>query len=249
MNRASSLKNLKKRIDYFLDDTGSQQAPLAEFIQDNFEGCKPFLFGGVVRDLAIHGLNEFKSDVDIVFLNDFNISDFTIDVEKNKFGGHRAFFDRWIIDFWKAEDTWSFSNGIFVFEGVNSLLKTTHTNFESVLYDIENKKIICCERYFEDLVSGYLYIVNKQTPDQKKTLSKVFRSIYENGVISCDQSVASLAVEVFDTCDLTEFYDDYVVTGIPYAFYYKLVKRLLDSWGELLPVDVSDIHSNQKELF
>lgn len=239
--------HLKKRLDYFFSEDSSVQAPLARFIKKNFSDCDAYVFGGVIREIGIHGKKLFKSDVDIVytkFLDVGKISDLnSVVINKNKFGGYRTEVDGWSIDFWRAKDSWAFKYGGKEYEGVESLLETTQTNFESSLYSISSKRIICRCSFFKDFLNGYMEIVNPDAPDKRKMMAKVVGNIYSSFVSECDQSVARFVRDIVSVSDMVEIYYDFLKDKLPYPDYERIVVRLLEREGELLPVSMEDVSS------
>jgi predicted nucleotidyltransferase len=73
-----------------------------------------YLFGGVLRDLALYGKKGFKSDIDLVVEGDWSDLVSYIDhigARKNKFGGYRLIVGEWPVDIWNAEETWAIKQG------------------------------------------------------------------------------------------------------------------------------------------
>ena len=127
-----------------------------------------YLFGGVLRDIALFGIRDFDSDIDIVctWADDHlreAVSRFA--PENNGFGGFRIRTARWTVDLWRAQNTWAFRRGIVQYHSVESLLRTTITNWESILYRLESGRVLCPPNYFDDLSRGYIDIVLGQNPN------------------------------------------------------------------------------------
>ena len=101
---AKNRDDLKKRILRFFDED-SPRAPVNKFLNRLVEKAHVFVFGGVVRDIALSGVASFRSDVDIVFDGDKNAIENIVkeyQYEKNKFGGYRVSVDSWVLDLWQA---------------------------------------------------------------------------------------------------------------------------------------------------
>jgi hypothetical protein len=147
-----------------------------------------YLFGGILRDLALYGVKGFDSDVDLVV-------DGSIDelkgllskhkAERNKFGGYRLKVGRgssssalekyWDIDIWEAKNTWAFQEGHVQYDDITSLLQTTITNWDSILMNWRTKAVITREDYFQDIRSLYLDMVLAKNPNKLGMAVRVFR--------------------------------------------------------------------------
>ena len=243
-----SLESLQKRMVYFCDSFTPTQKPLMRFINLLFPHGRPYIFGGVIRDIAIHGLNNFKSDIDIVYtgiIQERELKELSI---KNKFGGYRITFNRWIIDIWPLEETWSFKTGAIVYESPTSLLKTTQTNYEAIMYDIKDKKLICGDNYISDIKNGYLKVVNSTSPSNLKLLKKILVSIYRNNVKYCDQSLSTLVSEVIKEYSQSDIVNELLQGGAPYSFSKKIIERAIEFENDLFPFPIYDQKPAQYDL-
>ncbi len=233
---------------YFCDYHTPTQKPLMRFINLLFPHGKPYIFGGVIRDIAIHGLKNFKSDIDIVYtgiIQERELQDIAI---KNKFGGHRVTFNRWIIDIWPLKETWAFKNGAIAFENKESLLKTTQTNYEAIMYDIKNKKIICAKNYIDDIRNGYLTVINPTSPSSLKLLKKILTSIYKNNVKYCDQTLSALVNQVMNNYSQPEILNELQKGGAPYSFSKIIIERAIEFENDLFPFPIYDHKPAQYDL-
>src|SRR5690554_5107071 len=69
-----------------------------------------YLFGGVLRDLALFGTRGFCSDIDLVVDEGWDTCVPFLEhlgARKNKFGGYRLWVAGWPVDIWSAEETWA----------------------------------------------------------------------------------------------------------------------------------------------
>src|SRR5262245_31728529 len=106
---------LKKRIDRFL--TAPQYGPELAGVM----GCLSTLgrvavFGGTLRDLALHGTAARPRDIDLVVEGESEAHLFHFlgryRPTRNRFGGFRFKVDRWSFDVWRVEDTWAVRQGL-----------------------------------------------------------------------------------------------------------------------------------------
>ena len=65
----------------------------------------------------------------------------------------------------RPQIVWAFREGVREYGGVLSLLETTITNWDSVLYRIAGGRTICKKGYFDDLRRGYLDVVLSENPN------------------------------------------------------------------------------------
>lgn len=247
-NVVDSIESLQKRMIYFCDSHTPTQKPLMRFINLLFPHGKPYIFGGVIRDIAIHGLKNFKSDIDIVYTGIIQETELQNIAIKNKFGGHRVTFNRWVIDIWPLKETWSFKNGAIAFENKKSILKTTQTNYEAIMYDIKNKKIICSDNYIDDITNGYLRIVNSKSPSSLKLLKKILTSIYKNNVKYCDQTLSALVNEVLNNYSQLEIVNELQQGSVPYSFSKIIMERAIEFENDLFPFPIYDQKPAQYDL-
>lgn len=245
-----SLKALNGRLEYFCSRDARLQADLYDFIYNVFEGCKPYIFGGVIRDVGMHSKWGFFSDVDIVYTGYLDYTKLPQETKQNKFGGFRVRHKKWLIDFWRAEETWACAQNIVPYTSIKSLLNTTTTNLESALYDIYEKKIICGNNYIKDLNDRHLYIINPYTPNTFKTLEKIILTIYKNNIISCDINVIHYIRKTFKETSNNEM--ENFISNQPKSV-REVTKRLssmaLSDNIDLLPVNIELPLRDQHRFF
>ncbi len=169
---------LKKRLQRFFDPASKSRRGLCQFLDALSEKVDIFIYGGVIRDIALYGGASFKSDIDIVFTGDESALDevwVAYGAELNNFGGHRLSVDHWQVDIWLAKSTWAFQEGYQRFESIESMLNTTITNWDAILYHWKGKKIICKDDYFKDLSNYYLDVVLDKNPNMLGMYTRVIR--------------------------------------------------------------------------
>jgi len=169
---------LKKRLQRFFNPDSKTRQGLRKFLDAVSEKVDVYIYGGVIRDIALYGVASFKSDIDIVFTGDetaLNSVWETYGAEFNNFGGHRLTVDHWQVDIWPAKSTWAFKEGHQRFESIESMLNTTITNWDAILYRWKDGKIICKEDYFKDLANYYLDVVFDKNPNMLGMYTRVIR--------------------------------------------------------------------------
>lgn len=170
-----------------LGDTGPQINPPKKSIREflNFmTSAIPdgdvYLFGGVLRDLALLGKRGFNSDIDVVVEGDwlqFTSYLDSLQASKNKFGGYRLWIDSVPIDIWNAQDTWAIKNELVSYNGIASLTETTVLNWDAILMNWRTRNFIFREGYFEQLKSRVLDIVLEDNPNPLGMMIRVFRHL------------------------------------------------------------------------
>jgi len=153
-------------------------ADFMSFITDAMPSGDVYLFGGIIRDLALLGRKGFNSDIDLVV--EGNWTHFvsyleSLNAHKNKFGGYRLIVGGWPVDIWNAEETWAIKNGLVLYNGVSSLTDTTVLNWDAILIDWRTRKFICRNNYFEELNSRVLDIILVENPNPLGMAIRVFR--------------------------------------------------------------------------
>ena len=207
MSVAATPSRLAKRVKYFLSRERKRDDRLSRLL-DNLPPVVPaYLFGGIIRDIALFGNRElFRSDIDIVcvgpekrlrkLLQEFLTKN---NLQRNKFGGFRISTDLWLVDIWSAETTWAFKQGLRPYEGIQSLLDTTITNWEGILFSLHEKNLLYRDNYFRDIQRGYLDVVLVENPNPLGMYVKVMRSYIDKGAsVFSGQAVQVLRKAVSD---------------------------------------------------
>ncbi|AZE06701.1 hypothetical protein [Pseudomonas chlororaphis] len=140
------------------------------------------VFGGLLRDIALYGVRNFNSDIDLVvdcplavLSSFFNSSRYI--VEQNKFGGYRLAVGGWTVDVWTIRETWAFKSGHVEYVGRDSLLFTTITNWDSIIFSFKDGKLISFPRYLESLRLGEIEVILTENPSELGVLMRVIKSI------------------------------------------------------------------------
>ncbi len=169
--------NHEDEIDY----PSKSIAAFLDLIADAMPDGDVYLFGGILRDLALLGRKGFNSDIDLVVEGDW--SHFvpyleSLKAHKNKFGGYRLMIGGWPVDIWNAEETWAIKHGLVEYKGVGSLTDTTVLNWDAILMNWRTKNFICRKNYFEDINSRVLDIVLDKNPNPLGMAVRVFRHLH-----------------------------------------------------------------------
>ena len=189
MPLAESPNCLTKKVNYFLLRERNRDASLLRLLDELPSVSPAYLFGGIIRDIALFGNRDtHKSDIDIVcdgqesqlrsFLEEFSTKE---PFRQNKFDGFRIKTENWSIDIWPAKNTWAFKQGIRTYKGIQSLLETTITNWESILFPLHGGPLIYREGYFDDVLRGYLDVILVENPNPIGMYVKIIRSYADKG--------------------------------------------------------------------
>lgn len=139
-----------------------------------------YLFGGMIRDLAVFGKAGFTSDIDLVVSGDFDQVKPLLNsykVEKNKFGGYRFSVGKRPVDIWRAEDTWAIKQGLVKYNGIASLTETTVLNWDGILMNWRTKRFLHAPSYFEDISNRTLDVVLIENPNPLGMVVRVLRHL------------------------------------------------------------------------
>ncbi len=202
-----SLDNLRSRVDYFfnnpirdlkkrslltfdlfdtfspettIDLPGKNIAEFLNFMAYALPDGDVYLFGGLLRDMALLGKNGFNSDIDIVVEGNWNncISYLeSLGAQKNKFGGYRLEVAEWPVDIWNAEETWAIKQGLVSYNGIGSLTQTTVLNWDAILMNWRTRNFVCDPKYVETINSRALDIVLEENPNPLGMAVRVFRHL------------------------------------------------------------------------
>ena len=170
-------------ISGYEKDFGSPANCVSEFL-DLFSSALPdgnvYIFGGLLRDMALYGKKGFNSDIDLVAEGSWgHCVDFLeyCGASKNKFGGYRLKVGDWPIDIWNARETWAIKCGLVKYLGIQSLTKTTMLNWDAILMNWRTKNFISCEDYLDAVKERKLDIVLEKNPNPLGMAVRVFRHL------------------------------------------------------------------------
>jgi len=177
------------------------------FMSDSLPGGGVYIFGGVLRDLALLGRRGFSSDIDVVVEGNWDHCIRylqTLGAHRNKFGGYRLEIAGWPVDIWNSRDTWAIRNGFVKYDGIASLTHTTVLNWDAILMNWRTRTFVCRDDYLSSLQSRILDVVLRQNPNPLGMAVRVFRHL---GVKDARQVTAS-AAEYLADCTTRYSFDE-----------------------------------------
>lgn len=187
MNVVSNTQQLEQRINHFftLSDEHQKARGMLNALANS---CPTWIFGGMVRDVALFGPGGFSSDIDIVV--NLPLTDLVSLLSKlstnalriNKFGGIRFNYHNFEFDIWSLNETWAFRENHIACTGESSLLKTTLMSWDAVLFDLRSEKVLSTENYITDLYCRHLELVLKTNPNPCGSVTKILRTIFTKQV-------------------------------------------------------------------
>jgi hypothetical protein len=139
-----------------------------------------YLFGGILRDLALLGQRGFVSDIDLVVEGDWGHCVAylqSLGARRNKFGGYRFEVAGWPVDIWNASETWAIRQGLVSYSGIASLARTTILNWDAILMNWRTRCFIHRPNYLEELRARALDIVLEENPNPLGMVTRVFRHL------------------------------------------------------------------------
>lgn len=220
-----SFENLRSRIDRFFKSTASTKldrrslplaliptheqrvsiqdpntnvAAFANFMSDALPHGEIYIFGGILRDLALLGRRGFSSDIDLVVEGDWSHCVAYLEslgARRNKFGGYRFQVAGWPIDIWNAQETWAIKQGLVSYKGIASLTQTTILNWDAILMNWRTRQFIHRKQYLEELRGRVLDIVLEQNPNPLGMVTRVLRHLCAKDARQITPSAARFLAE------------------------------------------------------
>lgn len=172
-------RRLERRVRYFLTTRYRGREDVRCVLKDLRLRGRLVLIGGMLRDLALFGNADFRSDLDLVIVPD-NPRDFekhmkSIGAATNRFGGYALPSKRWQIDVWPLERTWAHVEGHTRVRTLGDLRNVTFFTCDAIIYDIDHRKIRAAPGYFHDLERKVLEINLQPNPNPKGNAVRAFR--------------------------------------------------------------------------
>lgn len=163
------------------------------FLVDALPDGDVYLFGGVLRDLALASGKWFSSDIDLVVEGNWGGVVNYLErggARRNKFGGYRLSVGDWKVDIWKADETWAISQGLVRYHGIGSLTNTTVLNWDAILMNWRTRSFVPRAGYLEDIRERKLDVLLTQNPDPLGMAVRVFRQF----CLKAAKSITSRAI-------------------------------------------------------
>ena len=211
---AKNATDLAKRVGRFLERERALDRLLSSLLED-MSARPAYLFGGIVRDIAFDGIRDadgVASDIDIVCGGPSGFVDHLAercagcqDVKRNKFGGYRISTGRWQVDVWNIRSTWAFRTGQLPYQSPESILGTTITNWESILFRLDHARVICDDGYFRNIADGYLDVVLEANPNPLGMYVRVIRAHADGRVSQLSKRAADLLRRAMSTHSFEDF--------------------------------------------
>jgi hypothetical protein len=220
-----SLENLRNRIDRLLrigeprqreeqqgrldlamqaDPEGAITHPsksiveFLNFLSDVVPDGDVYLFGGVLRDVALFGRRGFTSDIDLVVEGDWDHCVkylASLGAQQNKFGGFRLEVAGWPVDIWNAADTWAIRQGFVTYRSIASLTETTVLNWDAILMNWRTGAFVCRESYLQELRERTLDVVLVANPNPLGMTVRVFRHLCSKDARRVTKAAAKFLAE------------------------------------------------------
>ena len=219
------VSNYDKNVDY----PSKNIAEFLNFITAAMPSGDVYLFGGIIRDLALLGRKGFNSDIDLVVegcWSHFVSYLESLNAHKNKFGGYRLMIGEWPVDIWNAEETWAIKKGLVQYKGISSLTDTTVLNWDAILMNWRTRNFIYRKNYFEDIESRTLDIVLDKNPNPLGMVVRVFRhlclkdarKISESAAMYLAKSTKMYSYDEIKNCEISSYSNSLIEEPI-YKFF------------------------------
>ena len=171
---------------YIVSDKRHINAPTASmydflgYLCDAIPAGELYLFGGVLRDMAMFGRKGFASDFDLVVEGDWvHLTKYLerLGASRNRFGGYRLYVEKWPIDIWAARETWAIRQGFVRYRGIESLTRTTILNWDAILLNWRTKEMIFQPGYFLEIKQHLMDVVLTENPNPLGAAVRAFRHL------------------------------------------------------------------------
>jgi len=178
------LTRLEKRLYRFTTKRVKHRFQLLYVLSQLCKNGDVAVFGGVVRDIALGSIIRLKSDVDVVVRSypGFNLYKVIepFSPKKNSFGGYRLSLDKWYVDVWELSDTWAFKEGLVNGRGFEDLLRTTFFTWDSIVYHLNKRRLICADDYLLNLSTKILDINLEKNPNIEGSVVRALRMLIKH---------------------------------------------------------------------
>jgi predicted nucleotidyltransferase len=195
------------RPELEIEHPSKSVANFLNFLTDALPDGDVYLFGGILRDLALHGQRGFNSDIDLVVEGNWpNCATYLhkLGARHNKFGGYRLTVAGWPIDIWNAKETWAIREGFVPYHGIISLTETTVLNWDAILMNWRTKIFVHRRTYIEAIRQRILDVVLQQNPNPLGMAVRVFRHLCLKDAMKITTSAATYLAK----CAHTYSYQD-----------------------------------------
>lgn len=179
---ARDSRTLKGRLDRFVwGNTTPEAVLLRQLLKQHFLGFEGVgIIGGLVRDFALGGRYAFRSDLDLVVQGDpREVAKLAsrVGAVANRFGGFGYSEGPWKIDFWALQNTWAATAGHVAVRDLADVVHCTFFDWDAVIYDLRNRRVVCEKTYFQRIHSRQLEISLRSNPGELGNLLRAARRI------------------------------------------------------------------------
>lgn len=234
MTVASNSHIVKRRIDdYIWRDNTLASRRLRLVLRTHFSRFENVaIVGGMVRDFARVGKLGFKSDIDLVI--DAPVEDVAdmaqgLQAKTNIFGGHSITQHGWNVDFWALGSTWAIREGHVKAGSLADFTRSTFFNYDAVVYDIRNRRVLHEEAYLNDLERKVIEVNLLPNPT---VIGNLYRAVRR--ILLWDLSPGErLRTFVIDNLDSVAFRDvvsmDKRKSATPFLYKYRSASELREA--------------------
>ncbi len=198
---AKSKTAIARRVKGFLASTDSHAPGVSSLFRDLNPIGEVLLFGGLLRNAALFGLTNFRSDIDVVVAGSKAESLARVldrfGPVRNSFGGYRLRLDSFQVDIWTLDSTWAFRKGLVKGETVEDLLQTTFFNWDAIAYSLNSGTLYSKDGYIEEIRGSFLDIVLSVNPNPIGMLKRTVNLIKATSAVLSP----SLVTFVLDTVE------------------------------------------------
>lgn len=252
---ASTKGQVAQRVKRFLNSNNRAAKELKndiiEPLQELGEVC---IVGGLVRDLAIYGLDDRPvSDIDLVVRTcSSKLRKFAgkFDATPNRFGGFGVQTTAFHADFWAFSSTWAKVEGHVSLHSAADLRKVTFFDWDAVIYSTRSNEVHWVDQYLDRLKARVLEINLLENPSVKGNLVRALRRLvmWEARPGKRLQSFLMDQAEQFEWSDLVQtelgaFQKSYLDEYVSFNSYWAALKN-----GEFL-CGSSHHQGSQQELY
>ncbi|MFT3975730.1 MAG: hypothetical protein QM688_01245 [Sphingomonas bacterium] len=163
------------------ENTTTEAVLLRQLLKQHFMGFEGIgIIGGLVRDFALGGRYAFRSDLDLVIQGDpHEVAELAsrVGAVANRFGGYGYTEGPWKIDFWALQNTWAATAGHVAVRNLADVVQCTFFDWDAVVYDLRNRRVVCEKTYFQRIHSRQLEISLRSNPGEMGNLLRAARRI------------------------------------------------------------------------
>jgi hypothetical protein len=176
---------IRRRLEDFVWRSDSAHNKRLRIIVENFIARfgTVGIVGGMIRDIALAGAKEFKSDVDFVLdapADEVRAFAETVKATENRFGGFSYSAYRWKIDFWAREETWAFKNGLVDVGNLSDVTRATFFVNDAVVYDLQARALYAHTDFLNSVIRKELEINLWPNPSVQGNLVRAVRRLLKH---------------------------------------------------------------------